>query len=174
MRYWFLWFILGIVSLLGGFMALANPFAATLTAEMMTGYMFAIVGILIVLSAFYEKSWGGRITALLFGAALVVLGANLLAHPLRGILSLTYVAAIMMAVSGVLRIALALSSETKNLRGVLVFSGAVSLLLSGLIVANWPMSAAVVLGAFLAIELISNGVSLIVLSLMGKPEAEAV
>lgn len=39
-----------------------------------------------------------------------------------------------------------------------------------MILSNFPWSATVVLGIFLAVELISNGISLIVLSLTRKAE----
>jgi uncharacterized membrane protein HdeD (DUF308 family) len=37
MKHWIFWLIDGVVSLLGGFTALANPLAASLTAELLAG-----------------------------------------------------------------------------------------------------------------------------------------
>ena len=68
---------------------------------------------------------------------------------------------------------LTLSSTAQTpLRWALILSGAVSLLLGAMILSNFPQSAALVLGVYLAVELISNGVSLIVLSLARKSEPE--
>jgi uncharacterized membrane protein HdeD (DUF308 family) len=53
----------------------------------------------------------------------------------------------------------------------MILAGIVSLVLGGMILANFPQSALVVLGIFLAVELISNGVSLIVLALSRKSPA---
>lgn len=113
---------------------------------------------------------GGRILSILLGIAILVFGVSLLGHPLKGVISLTYMAGIMMLLLGVLRILLAFSAQATGLRGVLILSGLVSLVLGGMIFANWPQAAAVVLGLFLAIELISNGISLIVLSFSRKTE----
>ena len=168
MQYWFLWLIAGLISLAGGIFALANPLAATLTAELLAGYMFIIVGILTVFSAFSDQGWGGRILAILLGLALLFLGISLVANPLAGMVSLTFVTGFMLLVVGLFRILLAFSSHVASLRGVLIVSGALSVLLGVMIFANWPQSAVVVLGLFLAVELISNGVSLIVLSLTRK------
>lgn len=168
MRYWFLWLVAGLISLAGGIFALANPLAATLTAELLAGYMFIAVGILTVFSAFSDQGWGGRILAILLGLALLFLGINLVANPLAGTVSLTFLAGFMLLILGIFRILLAFSSRAANLRGVLIVSGALSVLLGLMIFANWPQSAVVVLGLFLAVELISNGVSLIVLSLTRK------
>lgn len=173
MKYWFLWLLAGIVSLIGGLFALANPLAATVTAELMAGYMFILVGVLTLVSAFGDQGWGGRIVSILLGLALLFLGITLLGNPLAGVLSLTFMVGAMMLVMGVFRILLAFSARAQNLRWVMILSGALSLILGLMIFSNWPQSAVVVLGVFLAIELISNGISLIVLSLARKSGEEA-
>lgn len=168
MKHWLLWLVAGVISLLGGLFALANPLAATLTAELLAGYMFILVGVLTLISAFGDQGWGGRILTILLGLLILFLGINLVAHPLAGMVSLTALAGVTMLVMGLFRILIAFSEPAKGLRGVLIVSGLLSLLLGGMIFANWPQSAAVVLGLFLAVELISNGVSLIVLSMVRK------
>ncbi len=172
MQYWFLWLLAGLLSLAGGFFGLINPLAATLTAELLAGWMFMVVGILTLLSAFGDQGRGGRIASILLGLATLLLGIELVANPLAGVLSLTYMAAVFMLVMGILRIVMAFSSEANGLRTVLVLSGLLSLALGIMIFADWPQSAAVVLGVFLSIELISNGISLIFLSMVRKPEAD--
>ena len=172
MRNWFLWMIAGVISLFGGFFALANPLAATLTAELLAGWMFVAVGVMTMVSAFGDQGWGGRNLSILIGLIILILGIDLIANPLAGVVSLTLVVAIGLIVMGVLRILLAFRSDFAQLRWVLILSGAISLLLGAMIMSNFPQSAALVLGVYLAVELISNGVSLIVLSLARKSEPE--
>ena len=50
-------------------------------------------------------------------------------------------------------------------RGTLLVSGLLSFILAVLIFADFPQSANVILGLFLAIELLSNGVSLVALGM---------
>jgi len=38
MKHWILWLVAGVVSLLGCIMALANPLAVSLTAELLAGW----------------------------------------------------------------------------------------------------------------------------------------
>ena len=64
MRNWGLWLAAGIISLLGGIFALANPLAATLTATLLAAWAFIVVGILTIASAFADQGWGGRIAAI--------------------------------------------------------------------------------------------------------------
>ena len=170
MKGWFWWFIAGILSLLGGLFALANPLAATLTAELLTGYLFILVGATMLVSIFWDTQWGSRILSLLLGLALLLLGFNLVAHPLKGVLSLTFLVAAMMLIAGVFRILLAFGAPNGRVRVVLILAGLVSLVLGTMIMVNFPWSATLVLGVLLAVELISNGISLIAVSLTAKSE----
>ncbi|PID36172.1 MAG: hypothetical protein CR993_06535 [Rhodobacterales bacterium] len=168
MQSWILWMLAGVLSLVGGVLALANPFAATLAAEQLIGWMFLFVGMLTLVSAFADRGWGGRLLAILFGVVMLLLGVGLVANPLAGMLSLTYFAAMVMVVIGILRLVLAFQLGIASARWVLILSAVISLALGVMIFANWPQSATVVLGVFLAVELISNGISLIMLAWLRK------
>ncbi len=172
MKHWFWWMLAGIISLIGGFLALANPLAATLTAELLAGWMFIVVGIMTIISGFGDQGWGGRILTIIMGVLILFLGFNLVGHPLAGMVSLTFVIAIVLVVMGIVRLLLAFSSELAPLRWVLIISGVLSLVLGAMILSNFPKSAALVLGIYLAVELISNGISLIVLALARKSQGE--
>ena len=165
MKYWFLWLVAGIFSVIAGIVALANPFAATLSAELLAGYLFTAIGILTLVSAFQDQGWGARIWALLLGVLITVFGFNLIANPLEGILKLTFIVAALMMIIGLFRIVIACSPMAAGAPGVLIVAGLLSIALSVMISTKYPWSSAVVLGIFLAIELISNGVSLIFVAL---------
>jgi uncharacterized membrane protein HdeD (DUF308 family) len=165
MKYWFLWLIVGVLSIIAGITAFANPFAATLTAELLAGYMFTAIGILTLVSAFQDQGWGARIWAVMLGLVLTVFGFNLIAHPLEGVLRLTVIVATLMMVTGIFRLAIAFTSVAAGARGFLIIAGLISIALSVMIFSNFPWSSAVVLGVFLAIELISNGISMVFVAL---------
>ena len=107
-----------------------------------------------------------------FGLVLFI-GVNLIAHPLRGLISITYAVAVVMMIVGIVRLVLAFSDELRPFRLIMVISGALSIILAMMIFSNFPRSAAVVLGVYLAIELISNGVALIAIALARKSETSA-
>ncbi len=167
MSKWIWWMIAGCLSLIGGIIAFANPMAATLTAVALAGYTFIFVGVATVISAFADQSWGQRILAILLGALMLFLGVNLLGEPLQGMLSLTVAVAIGLIFAGILRLVIGFGSQG-NVRWLMILSGAISLLLAFMIFSDFPASATVVLGVFLAVELVSNGISLIVLALARK------
>jgi len=167
-KHWVWMLLAGALSLLGGVVALLNPLAATLTAALLTGYVFIGVGVLLLLSVFGDDRWNSRLLSLVLGLVVLALGISVVGNPLEGVLSLTVAVAVLMLVIGVLRIVLAFGMPTTGLRLFLILAGIVSLVLGVMILSNFPYSAAVVLGILLAIELLSNGASLIALALAAR------
>lgn len=161
---------IGALSILGGIIALLNPLEATLTAELFTGYLFIGIGVLMLLSILADDSWSSRLLSLVLGAAIIFIGVNLVSNPLQGVLQLTVVVALLMVFIGVLRIVYAFRMPSSGLKVALLLSGIVSLALAAMIFTSFPFSAAVVLGILLAVELISNGMSLIALGLAAREQ----
>ncbi|MBS3651318.1 HdeD family acid-resistance protein [Pseudaminobacter sp. 19-2017] len=156
--------ILGVISLVGGVFALFNPFAATFAAVLLAGWTFLLFGILQVIQAFSIGAWSGFLWALLLGVLTAAVGVSLLYNPLAGALTLTLVVAILFLVLGVVKIMYAISLRPVKGWGWVILSGAISLLLGVLILADYPVSAASILGILLAVELISNGISLLLIT----------
>lgn len=158
------WIILGVLCILGGVLALANPLAASLTAVTLAGWMFLFIGLLQTFAAFRAERWSGRIWALLVGISFVILGIMVLGKPLAGMISLTLVVAVMFLVTGIFKIVLSFGLKGTQGFWLVLLSGALSVILALMIFSNFPVSAATVLGVLLAVELISSGVSMIALS----------
>lgn len=159
-----LWIIVGCLSILAGILALANPLVATLTAEQVAGWGFLIVGILQIFAVFRQVSWGGRIWVLLVGVLMVLLGINLLGKPLEGVMALTLTVGALFLVEGIFKIVLSFGLRGTGAFWLVLLSGAISVILAIMIFGNFPASALSILGILLAIELISNGISIIALS----------
>lgn len=159
-----LWIIVGILSIAAGVLALANPLVATLTAEQIAGWGFLFVGILGMFAVFQQTSWGGRIWVLLIGLMMLLVGINLLAKPLNGVLVLTLVVASLFLVTGIFRVVLSFSLRGTGAFWLVLLSGVISVALAIMIFTNFPAALVLTLGTLLAVELISNGVSMIALS----------
>ena len=155
-------YLAGGLSLLGGILALANPFAASLTATVLAGWSFIAVGTLMLIAA--NHPLGFHLAVFLLGLLVLALGVHLVFAPLRGVVSLTAAVGSLLLVAGILRISAALRLYG-YFRGTLLVSGLLSFVLAVLIFADFPQSANVILGLFLAIELLSNGISLIALGM---------
>jgi uncharacterized membrane protein HdeD (DUF308 family) len=157
--------LFGVISLIGGVLALANPLAATLAATVLAGWVFTLLGVLQVIQAFRVTGWPGFIWSLLFGILVLAVGSSLVFNPLAGMVSLTLLVAVLFIVTGAVKAMYALSLRPISGWGWVLTSGIVSVALGVMILANFPWSAVAVLGILLAIELISNGVLFLLLAM---------
>jgi len=155
---WIWMAVFAVIALVGGVLALLNPFAATLAATLMAGWAFAFLGALQIIQSFQVQGWGGFLWALLFGVLSLVVGISLIFNPLAGMVSLTLLVAVLFLATGVTKILYALSLRAVTGWGWVLVSGIVSLALGVIILADFPWSAAAALGILLGVELISDGV----------------
>ncbi|WP_373098929.1 MULTISPECIES: HdeD family acid-resistance protein [Pasteurellaceae] len=154
-------FIAGLLSLIGGLFACFNPFAASLTVDLLAGWFLIICAVVMLYFAFSSLSGQAKWSEIIIALAYLLLGYFLLAHPLQGLVSLTLLFGIMLLLAGIFRLCVAVKLLHGYIRWIMIASAALSLLLAGLIFANFPQSAAVTLGLIFAIELMSNGISLL-------------
>ena len=162
---WIWMAVLAVVSLIGGFLALMNPFVATLAATLMAGWVFILLGVIQIVQAFQVRDWPGFLWSLLFGVLSLVVGMSLLFDPLAGMVSLTLLVAVLLLVTGVVKIMYSFSLRPIPGWGWVLASGALSLILAVMIFANFPWAAATVLGILLGGELISIGVLVLFVAL---------
>lgn len=157
--------VLGVISLIGGILALLNPFAATLAAVFLAGWTFLLFGVLQIAQAFRITGWSGFLWSLLIGVITVAVGGSLLLNPAGGALSLTMLVAVLFLVLGAVKVMYAFSLRPVAGWGFAALSGVISIVLGVMILSDYPWSATAVLGILLAIELLSNGIFLLILAL---------
>lgn len=168
-----LFIFLGIVSVLAGFFALLNPLAGSIAAETVAAWAFLIIGVIQIIGAFSETTWGARIWTVLIGIIAVIVGIDLVADPLGGVVSLTFVLAVLFIASGIFKLVAAFGVQISNLRWLVILSGALSLILGILILSYFPGSAVFTLGVLLGFELISDGAALLGLAWAGRDSRTA-
>jgi len=162
---WIWMAILAVISLIGGIWALLNPPAATLAATLIAGWTFLFLGIVQIIQSFQVKDWPGFLWALLFGVLLLLAGLSLVFNPLAGMISLTLLVAALFLATGVVKVVYAFSLRPISGWGWVLVSGIVSIALAVMIMADFPWSAAAVLGILLGVELISNGILFLLIAL---------
>ena len=145
----------------------------TLATVVFFGALMLAAGLLQLVQAFGCKGWKGMLAHVLIALLYVAAGALILIDPVLASSLLTLVSAGILMVVGVVRIIMAL-----QVRGAAagwywaLLSGLVSILLGGMIIAQWPASGLWVIGLFVAIELIFNGWSYIFLALDARKSGQ--
>jgi uncharacterized membrane protein HdeD (DUF308 family) len=143
----------GILASLAGVAAIAVPAVASVTTAISIGCLPVVVGITMAVHAMWHRPVLRGQEALLS----LVAGLYLLALPLHGTVTLTFVLAAWFLASGVLRTAIAVRWRGAPGVGFQVTGGVLSAVLGVLIAASLPSSAAWALGPLVGVDLIFRG-----------------
>jgi len=163
------WFLaLGLALVVLGILAISMPLFATLAIELLIGWLLIAAGIMEIISAIGSQRGGSLFWSLLWGALYLAVGAMLLADPLRGILTLTALLAILLLAEGALKIVLSIMYRSMGNWGWTLFSGLLSIALGCLIWARWPSDAAWVIGLLVGIDLILGGWAMMLLGITAR------
>src|SRR5882672_348055 len=163
------WFLaLGLVLIVAGVAAILFPLLSTIATKIALGWIFLVAGVLLVVHAFSIQQWRGFILGLLVGALYVVAGAWLAFLPFAGIITLTILLAALFLAEGVLEVIMAVRVRPHEGWGWLLISGLIAVAVGVLIAAELPSSAVWAIGLLTGINLLSTGVSFVVLALAGR------
>ncbi|KGF71006.1 hypothetical protein LL06_01985 [Hoeflea sp. BAL378] len=157
-RTWTWMAALAVICIAGGFLALINPFGATIFAVTLAGWVFLVQGVIQLIHAFRVRDWSGFIWSLGLAVLSLLVGFVLVADPLAGSIPLTLIVAVLFLATGIAKIMFALSLRGASGWIWVLASGLISVALGVMILAGLPSTAATILGLLLGIELISNGV----------------
>ncbi|WP_108484804.1 HdeD family acid-resistance protein [Oceaniglobus ichthyenteri] len=165
MKPWTKWLILGLLSMAFGVFALGNTVLASLAVTTLTGFLFLLSGGFQIAGSMMSDGTGGaKFLNIVLGALLVFLGLSFLFNPLDGVISLALLVLVLLIANGVVRIALSWRMKPTPFFWPMLISGAFSILLGGYIAVNFATVGPQLLGILLGVELLFNGLGLIVLS----------
>jgi uncharacterized membrane protein HdeD (DUF308 family) len=161
-RRWLL--VAGTLSILAGVVAIAVPAAASVATAVFIGWVLVAAGIAMIAHVFSQRS-RDRIGLRLLNAALTLfVGIYILAAPLSGTVTLTFMLAVWFFGIGVLELAAAWRERGVPIAEWLGFNGAVSTILGLLIAFDWPSSSAWAIGLLVGINLVIWGLRAIFLA----------
>jgi uncharacterized membrane protein HdeD (DUF308 family) len=163
-RRWWVFFVLGLVSVIVGFIAISSTFIVTLASMVVFGVLLLIKGITEVIHAVMVRNLRGFAIHLLSAALYLIVGLFMLEDPVRAAAVITLLLAASFFVGGVLRIVFSLVERFPSWPWV-AFLGVVDLILGVLIFRGWPESSLWVIGLFVGIDLLLHGWSWMILAL---------
>jgi membrane protein HdeD len=142
-----------------GGVVLGHVAVAGLISILFIGWTLLLGGVVIGLSGLLNIKEPGHRSSLVVGVLLIVLGFGFVRNPGVGLLVLTLLAGSMLIVGGIVRIAAAFADGAP--RGILLLNGGVTLGLGLLVMFQWPVSALWLLGTILGVQLILDGITMI-------------
>lgn len=159
---------LGILMVILGVLVIGAPGVTGIAVGLLLGWILMIGGIAHGVHAFMAQGWRGFLFELLSGILYLVVGVMLVADPLGGVLALTVLLAVFLVVEGIFKIITALRSRPLNGWIWLLMSGVASVILGGLIWAQWPISGLWAIGLLVGIYLLFSGWSLMMLAFAAR------
>ncbi|MBS9475604.1 HdeD family acid-resistance protein [Ancylobacter radicis] len=163
------WFVaLGLLMIAAGAFVLGNVALGTVVSVLYIGVVLAISGVAQIFHAFQVKGWGAFAFWLLDGLLYVAAGVVAFAEPLLAAAVLTLLLGAALIVGGVFRIIAAFQMRPAANWGWIAASAVLTVLLGVMIVAGWPVSGIWVLGLFLGVDLVFNGLAVLMLGLRLK------
>ncbi|RWG16078.1 MAG: HdeD family acid-resistance protein [Mesorhizobium sp.] len=163
------WFVaLGVLLLIFGGIAFGNLFIATVASVYVVGWLMLMGGVIEIIHAFGVKTWGRFFYWLLSGLLYAVAGFFAFYNPLLASAVLTFLLAVALIASGLLRAWVAWNHRPQQGWGWLLAAAIITILLGLIIAMGWPVNSLWVLGMFLAVDLIFQGWSFIATGLALK------
>ncbi len=158
---------IGIIFIILGILGLGMPFALTLAADLVVGWLLLIGGIISIISSFYSRNLGRFFMIFLSGVVFGIAGILLLTKPLVGVLTLTLILAAFFFIEGIFKVIYSLQIRPIQNWGWMLVSGIISLILAFLIWADFPGSV-VITGLLVGFYLFFSGISMIMLSVASR------
>jgi len=155
--------ILGFIAVALGIICFIMPVVASTSVVVMVGLVMIIAGVSQLLSGFKGTSWRDRIMPMVLGGITGLAGVLVLAHPLLGLTFLTLLLACFFLFEGVWKIIASFKFRPQEGWTWLLLSGVLSLVLGWLIWSQWPLSGVWAIGILVGVNLLTTGLSLVVL-----------
>jgi uncharacterized membrane protein HdeD (DUF308 family) len=158
------WFVFqGIVMLILGCLAVAEPVIASVAVDIYIGWLFIFNGVLGLVAMFSARDGSAFFWTLLTSALSLAVGIMLVWKPAEGTVSLTMVLTAFFVAEGLFQIVASFSYRDimPGSWGWMLASGLSDLFLAGLIIYFWPESASWTLGLIVGINLITTGLAIV-------------
>lgn len=166
------WFVgLGIVMVLAGLIALGSAYTmafGTLLSVYYIGAMMAVGGVAQIIQAFQVKGWGAFSFWLLDGLLYLAAGVLAFLHPMMAAAVLTLLLGVSLIVGGLFKLFAAFKVRPAAGWGWLAISAVIAILLGIEVTVQWPVNSMWILGLFLGVGLVFNGITTLMFGLRIK------
>ncbi|WP_128379455.1 HdeD family acid-resistance protein [Streptomyces cavernae] len=159
--------VLGVILVIAGLVGLIYTAAATLTTMVLFGWLLLIGGVVGLLHAVLSRGDNFFWLAVVVAALNIAAGVVILRTPDAAAEALTMFAALLFLTGGIFRLVGSVVVRGPQFGWTLV-QGAFGLLLGALVLATWPSSSKYVIGCFVSLALLFDGLGLIATGYGGR------
>jgi uncharacterized membrane protein HdeD (DUF308 family) len=153
----------GLALVVLGLLAIFLPLYAGMAIGMLVGIFLVLSGLVRVAFAWAAGSWGSALLRFAFGVLAMVAGGMMVAQPDTGLRVIVIVAIVYFIVDGVSAILFALRLPPAAGGTPMILSGIVSLALGVMIWRDWPLPGEQMLGIYIGVKLLVDGIVMLVI-----------
>jgi len=167
-KHWGWLLALGVLFVILGTIGLGMSVALTVVSVVFFGVLLLIGGAAQFIEAFRHKHWKSTLWHVLIALVYLAAGALTIHNPFGASVALTFVLAVALVATGLFRIFIGFQLRPASGWWWPLIAGLGSIVLGMLIYAQWPASGLWVIGLFVAIEMIMNGWSYVLIGLAAR------
>jgi uncharacterized membrane protein HdeD (DUF308 family) len=151
--------VIAVLLILAGVAAIFMPLLAGIAATIAVGWLLLFAGVIHLFFGWHTRSAGAVVWKILVGVAYLFAAFYLLAHPGRGLLTLSLILAFYLFAEGILEAVI--YSQLRRLPGAgwFLFDAIFTILLGIMIFASWPFSSVWAIGTLVGISILFSGIA---------------
>jgi uncharacterized membrane protein HdeD (DUF308 family) len=165
--------IMGIIAIVLGVISIAAPAVAAGAVVIIVGLTMLATGIAELVQGFRGELGGDKIMPITLGLISSISGVLVLGHPLLGLGFLTLLLVMFFVLAGIWKIITSFKFRAHPGWIWMLLSGTLSLVFGLLIWNQWPLSGVWAIGILVGVELLTTGMSLVILGSAVKDLAGA-
>ena len=159
---------LGVVFLVLGVIGLGMSVTLTLAGVLVFGWLLIFGSVAQIIDTFYVKGWKSVLWHVLMAIIYLVTGLVVIYDPVGSAIALTLIIGIGLIAAGIARIFIAFQLRPAQIWWLVLVGGLISILLGLMVMARWPVSSFWVIGLFIAVEMIANGWSYVMMGMTAR------
>ena len=160
---------MGILLLILGIVGMGMAGMLTVASIFYFGFLAAAGGVLLLIDSFKAEGWKSKIWEILIALLYLAAAVVMINNPAASAVWFTFFIAAFLLASGIFRIIIGFQIRNEvETWGWTVFGGVASIVLAAMIFAQWPYSGLWVIGMFLAIEMVMQGISMITIAMAAR------
>jgi uncharacterized membrane protein HdeD (DUF308 family) len=149
--------IIGIITLIAGFLAISSPLVAGVSITILVGATLVVSGVSQCFLAFKTGAFGRGLVVFVVGVLMTIAGVYMMNQPVAGLATLTIILMAYLLVTGALEIIVSMQLKPADGWGLELFNGVVTLLLGIMLWRQFPLSGAWAIGVLFGIKMIFSG-----------------
>jgi uncharacterized membrane protein HdeD (DUF308 family) len=165
---WICFVLVGVVCTIVGLIGIVDlgmAYALTAYSVLLFGILMSIAGVAHIIGGFFMPRWYGVLLKIACGILYLAAGIFAIVEPLLMAQIYTFLIAISLIANGMIRLALAFVHRQVIAWLATALAGIITIAVGIYILRRWPWDSAWVIGLFIAIDLLMQGMSWIALGL---------